>query len=378
MMRFATLMKHPADWMIGKHANNEVVITSRIRLARNLNNLSFPGWATKAQRIESLELVRPKVEALKVMKNGFSHELSELEAIQKQVLVERHLISREQAARGQGSAAVVDRGQRLSLMINEEDHLRMQSIRAGLDLRGAHKLLGKVDDALEQELEFAFDSELGYLTACPTNLGTGMRASAMLHLPALVLTEQIGQVLQAVNKIGLAVRGIFGEGTESLGHLFQISNQSTLGESEEVIISRLERVVSQIQTHETNARLKMLEDEPNQLSDKIGRAYGILRYATMFDSKEAFAHISLLRMGAAMGYFSDGIMQVCDSMMMDIQPAHLQLHAGAELDPNQRDLIRAEILRSRLQSLDAPATSISNDHLVSGENSTGDLNFENE
>lgn len=377
-MRFATLMKHPADWMTGKNANNEVVITSRIRLARNLDKLSFPGWATKAQRVESLEFMRPKVEALKVMKNGFSHELSELEAIQKQVLVERHLISREQAARGQGSAAVVDRGQRLSLMINEEDHLRMQSIRAGLDLRGAHKLLGKVDDELEQELEFAFDSDLGYLTACPTNLGTGMRASAMLHLPALVLTEQIGQVLQAVNKIGLAVRGIFGEGTESLGHLFQISNQSTLGESEEAIISRLERVVAQIQTHETNARLKMLEDEPNQLSDKIGRAYGMLSYATMFDSKEAFAHISLLRMGAAMGYFSDGVMQVCDSMMMDIQPAHLQLHAGAELDPNQRDQIRAEILRSRLQSLDAPATSISNDHLVGGEDSTGDLNFENE
>lgn len=378
MMRFATLMKHPADWMTGKNVNNEVVVTSRIRLARNLNNVSFPGWATKSQRVESLELMRPKVEALKVMKNGFSHELSELAPLQKQVLVERHLISREQAARGEGSAAVVDRGQRLSLMINEEDHLRMQSIRAGLQLRDAYKLLGKVDDALEQELDFAFDAELGYLTACPTNLGTGMRASVMLHLPALVLTEQIGQVLQAVNKIGLAVRGIFGEGTESLGHLFQISNQSTLGESEEAILSRLERVIAQIQTHETNARLKMQEDEPNQLADKIGRAYGILGFATMFDSKEAFAHISLLRMGAAMGYFPEGTMAICDSMMMDIQPAHLQLHSGAELDPDARDIIRAEILRCRLQSLDAPATTISNDHIAGGEDSTGDLDFENE
>ncbi|MFC4993815.1 protein arginine kinase [Rubritalea tangerina] len=378
MMRFSTLMKHPADWMTGKNANNEVVITSRIRLARNVRDLPFPGWAKKAERIDSMELIRGKVEALKVMKNGFSHELSELEPLQKQVLVERHLISREQAARGQGSAAVVDRGQRLSLMINEEDHLRMQSIRAGLHLREAHRLLGKVDDALEDELAFAFDADLGYLTACPTNLGTGMRASAMLHLPALVLTEQIGQVLQAVNKIGLAVRGLFGEGTESLGHLFQISNQSTLGESEEAIISRLERVIAQIETHETNARLKMLEDEPNQLSDRIGRAYGTLGYATIFESKEAFSHISLLRMGAAMGYFPEGTMQVCDSMMMDIQPAHLQLHAGAELEPEERDLIRAEILRTRLQSLEAPAINVLTNKNASDEDTTGDLNFENE
>lgn len=378
MMRFSTLMKHPADWMTGKNAKNEVVITSRIRLARNLNGASFPGWAKKSERIAAMEQMRPKLEALKVMKNGFSHELSELAPLQKQVLVERHLISREQAARGQGSAAIVDRNQRLSLMINEEDHLRMQSIRAGLQLRDAHALLSKVDGELEKDLEFAYDSELGYLTACPTNLGTGMRASAMLHLPALVLTEQIGQVLQAVNKIGLAVRGLFGEGTESLGHLFQISNQATLGESEEAIISRLERVIAQVETHETNARMKMLEDEPNELSDKIGRAYGTLGYATMFESKEAFAHISLLRMGAAMGYFPDGTMQICDSMMMDIQPAHLQLHAGAELEPEERDLMRAEILRGRLQSLRAPAINIITNHIAGGDESTGDLNFENE
>ncbi len=377
-MRFSTLMKHPADWMIGKNAKNEVVITSRIRLARNLHNVSFPGWAKKTERIESMQLMREKAEALKAMKNGFSHELSDLEPLQKQVLVERHLISREQAARGQGSAAVVNRGQRLSLMINEEDHLRMQSIRAGLHLRDAHKLLSKVDGELEKELQFAYDDELGYLTACPTNLGTGMRASAMLHLPALVLTEQIGQVLQAVNKIGLAVRGLFGEGTESLGHLFQISNQATLGESEDVIISRLERVIAQIEIHETNARLKMLENEPNQLSNKIGRAYGTLGYATMFESKEAFAHISLLRMGAAMGYFPKRTMQICDSMMMDIQPAHLQLHAGSELVPEERDLIRAEILRSRLQFLDAPAINILTNDIDGDHDSIGNLNFENE
>lgn len=366
-MRFATLMKHPADWMVGKNTDNAVVITSRIRLARNLRDVSFPGWAKKADRVKVLEQVRPVVEDLRWMKKAFSQELSQLDSMQKQVLVERHLISREQAARGAGSAAVIDRGQRLSLMINEEDHLRMQSIRAGLHLREAHDLLNEVDECLEQELEFAFDRTLGYLTACPTNLGTGMRASAMLHLPALVLSDQIGQVLQAVSKIGLAVRGLFGEGTESLGHLFQISNQSTLGESEESIINRLERVINQVANHERNARLKMMEEEKGMIADKIGRAYGILSYAQLFDSKEAFAHISLIRLGADLGFFPGETMQMCDSLMMEIQPAHLQMIAGSELEPEQRDVIRAEILRDRLQSLAVPANNNTNNQAEGGD-----------
>ena len=184
-----------------------------------------------------------------------------------------------------------------------------------------------------------------------------MRASAMLHLPALVLTDQISQVLQAVSKIGLAVRGLFGEGTESLGDLFQISNQSTLGESEEAIIDRLERVIKQVANHERNARLKMMEEESHQLTDKIGRAYGTLKFAHMFDSKEAFTHISLLRLGADLGYFPEGTMQLCDALLMEIQPAHLQLYAGKELEPEKRDLIRAEIIREQLQNLAPPAIS---------------------
>jgi protein arginine kinase len=185
-----------------------------------------------------------------------------------------------------------------------------------------------------------------------------MRASAMLHLPALVLTDQISQVLQAVGKIGLAVRGLFGEGTESLGDLFQISNQSTLGESEEAIIDRLERVIKQVANHERNARLKMMEEDREQLSDKIGRAYGLLKHARLFDSKEAFTHISLLRLGADLGFFPEGTMQTCDELMMEIQPAHLQLYAGKELEPEKRDLIRAEIIRDQLRNLDPPAISI--------------------
>lgn len=358
MMRFTTLIKHPADWMTGGQGEHGAVLTSRIRLARNLRRQPFPGWAKREQRAAALDLMRPAVEALPAMKGAFSHELGDLSSVQKQVLVERHLISREHAARGDGSAAVIERRQTFSLMLNEEDHLRMQAIRPGLQLTAAFAALAELDTELESSLEFAFDPTLGYLTTCPTNLGTGLRASAMLHLPGLVLSDQIGQVLQAVNKIGLAVRGLYGEGTESLGNLYQISNQSTLGESEETIIRRLERVISQVSNHEQNAREKLLEDDPEMVSDKIGRAYGVLRYAHIIDSKEALNHLSLLRLGGNLGFFPAETVMVCDTLLMDIQPAHLQLHSGRKLSPEERDSIRAEIVRSRLLSLESPDNRI--------------------
>lgn len=353
-MRFSTLIRHPADWMTGENADECAVITSRIRLARNLRGHSFPGWAKKKEREDALAILRPAVEELPAMKDAFSRELADLTSVQKQVLVERHLISREHAARGDGSGAVIERRQSFSIMLNEEDHLRMQSIHPGLKLKEAYAALLALDAELEEKLEYAFDPTLGYLTTCPTNLGTGLRASSMLHLPGLVLSDQIGQVLQAVNKIGLAVRGLYGEGTESLGNLYQISNQSTLGESEETIIGRLERVIAQVAMHERNAREKLMEDDPAMVADKIGRAYGVLRNAYIIDSKEALNHLSLLRLGGNLGFFPRETVQICDSLLMDIQQAHLQLHAGAKLSPEKRDTIRAEIMRSRLQSLDSP------------------------
>ena len=354
MMRFSTLIKYPADWMAGGQGLHDSVLTSRIRLARNLRGHPFPGWARREERAATLDLMCSAVEALPVMKDAFSQELGNLSSVQKQVLVERHLISREHAARGNGSAAVIERRQTYSLMLNEEDHLRMQAIRPGLQLASAYEALSELDSELEESLEFAFDPKLGYLTTCPTNLGTGLRASAMLHLPALVLGDQIGQVLHAVNKIGLAVRGLYGEGTESLGNLYQISNQSTLGESEETIIRRLERVISEVATHERNAREKLLEDDPAMVADKIGRAYGILRHAHLIESKEALGHLSLLRFGGMLGFFPEGTVVLCDTLLMDIQPAHLQLHAGRQLEPEDRDAMRAEIVRSSLQSLASP------------------------
>lgn len=348
--------------MTGTDADSAIVLTSRIRLARNITGAPFPGWARKEERIEILPMLREKIEALPEMKDAFSHQLSELSSVQKQVLVERHLISREQAARSDGSAAVVNRNQTLSVMINEEDHLRLQSIHSGLHLREAYELISQVDTQLEKTLPYAFDHELGYLTACPTNVGTGLRASAMLHLPGLVISDHIGQVIQAVGKLGLAVRGIFGEGTESLGHLFQISNQSTLGESEDDIISRLERVIQRVRDQERNARTKLVEDDPQMIADKISRAYGLLKFAYVIDSKEALTHLSLIRLGSDMGCFPKDVIQLCDTLLMDIEPAHLQNLANRKLSPEERDAIRAEIIRSRLQNLPTPVIGFIDSH----------------
>ncbi|MDA8975243.1 protein arginine kinase [Akkermansiaceae bacterium] len=358
MMRFSTLMKHPADWMAGHDETTSVVVTSRVRLARNLRQIPFPGWARKAQRQEVLELLKGKLEKHPAMVEGFSHELSDLDSLQKQVLVERHLISREQAARSEGSGSVVNRKQTLSLMINEEDHLRIQAIRPSLQLKEAYELALSIDQFLEEHIKYAFNGDWGYLTACPTNLGTGMRASSMLHLPGLVLSDQIGQVLKGIGKLGLAVRGLYGEGTESLGNLYQISNQSTLGESEEQILARLTKVIGDVGRYELEARAKLMQDDPLMVRDKVGRASGILSYAQIIDSKEALGQLSMLRLGADIDLLPSELTEICDRLFMETQPAHLQWRAGHKLPPETRDAMRAQMIREKLQSALPPAIDI--------------------
>ena len=353
-MRFATLIKNPADWMRGSGPHSDIVMTSRVRLARNLRGCPFPGWSQEKQRIDLLNMARPLVEALPEMKEGYSEDYATLSKIKKQVLVERHLISREHAARSTGCAVVVDRKQSVSIMINEEDHFRMQGIRPGLSLRQAFEAIDRVDTELEEQLPYAFDSNLGYLTACPTNLGTGMRASVMVHLPGLVLTDQIAQVMKAVTKIGLAVRGLYGEGTEALGNLFQISNQQTLGEKEQDIIQQIEKVVEGVLRSETNARAKLSEDHRTMLNDQVGRAYAILRHAHILNSKEALNLLSMLRLGADLDLIPECDRSILDMLLLEIQPAHLQMRAARELSPQERDVLRAEITRQRLQTVNGP------------------------
>ena len=335
--------------------NDKIVLSSRVRLARNLTQIPFPGHARKADRVKSFDLLVPVVAELAQMAPGpFAEGMDKLNALDKQVLVERHLISRDHALKNAGSGLVLNQEESLCVMVNEEDHLRMQALRPGLQLKQAWVALDSMDSALQERVEFAYSEQYGYLTACPTNLGTGIRVSAMLHLPGLVLAEQINQIIQAVNKLGLAVRGLYGEGTEALGNIFQVSNQQTLGESESDILDRLNKVVLQIIEHEDNARLAQLEKKPNVLFNHIGRAYGILSHAHSISSKETMNLLSLLRLGADLGMFGSIERAFVDELFLSTQPAHLQVAQPEKLDAEQRDAVRAGMLRSRMTSVPAP------------------------
>ena len=336
--------------------HDRIVMSSRVRLARNVREASFPGWAKKPERVKILEGILPAVSALPEMTDSFAESMDNLTALDKQILVERHLISREHAAKSVGSGIVLNREESFCVMINEEDHLRMQALRPGFQIREAWNAIDQLDSALEKKLNFAFDNELGYLTACPTNLGTGIRVSAMLHLPGLVLGEQINPIIQSVNKLGLAVRGLYGEGTEALGNVFQVSNQMTLGESETGIVERLEKVLAQIIEHEENARLSLMEKKPKTVYNHIGRAYGILANAHSISSKETMNLLSLLRLGVDLNLFPGAKRSLVDELFLTTQPAHLQKQISDKLSAEERDLIRADMVRERLKGVNRPVT----------------------
>ena len=302
--------------------SNKIVWSSRVRLARNLANTPFPGWAKKSVRVETFQHIRDNVLQIESMKESFETGMDKLTTLDKQILVERHFISREHAAKNTGSGLVLNKDESISVMINEEDHLRMQALLPGLQIKNAWKAIDQFDTHLENGLDFAYSKKRGYLTACPTNLGTGIRVSAMLHLPGLVLSEQVNQIIQAVNKLGLAVRGLYGEGTEALGNVFQVSNQMTLGETEGEIVERLNKVLLQIVDHEENARIKLMESKPKMVYNHIGRAYGILANSHSISSKETMNLLSLLRLGMDMKLFPGASQALINELIIITQPAH--------------------------------------------------------
>src|SRR5258705_350726 len=338
--------------------HNKIVLSSRVRLARNLKGMAFPGWAKKAERVKSLDQIRPAVESLTQMSDAFSESMDNLTVLDKNILVERHLISREHAAKNAGSGLVLNREESLCVMINEEDHLRMQALRPGLQLKQAWHAIDQIDSKLEKKLTYAFAGDLGYLTACPTNLGTGIRVSAMLHLPGLVLAEQINPIIQSVNKLGLAVRGLYGEGTEALGNVFQVSNQMTLGENETTIVERLDKVLLQIIEHEENARQTLLEKKTKVVFNHIGRAYGVLANAHSISSKETMNLLSLMRLGVDLGLFPGTERSLVDELFMVTQPAHLQKQFSDKLSAEERDLLRSDMVRDRLKNVSRPSVKL--------------------
>ncbi len=331
-----------------------VVLMTRVRLARNLSDVPFPGWAKESRRQEVLETCLPSVTSLPQMKRGISAELSGLSDLEKLILVERHLISRELSSHADAAGVVISKDQSISVMINEEDHLRIQVIKSGYRFKAAWSAIDAVDTALEEQLDFAFSSKLGYMTACPTNVGTGMRASVMMHLPALVISGQMEKVVRAVNELGMAVRGLFGEGSDASGSIFQISNQTTLGESEQEIIKRLSAVLRTIIDQEMNAREKILEKDAYKLFDKIGRAYGILRHCHLLTSSECMNLASLVRFGVDLEMFPEKTRHIVDRMFIECQPGHVQYHGGQEFDSGARDAFRAEYLRKQFENVERP------------------------
>lgn len=330
-----------------------VVLSTRVRLARNLVDTPFPERASSAQRSDVLTKCAKQIADLTQMKHGSFFDISDLSDLEKQVLVERHLISRELCEAEAGSGVFINKDQTCSVMINEEDHLRIQFLKTGFSLRSVWKQIDRFDSSLEEGLDVAFSPEFGYLTACPTNLGTALRTSVMMHLPGLVISDHMEKVIRAVNQLGITVRGLFGEGSDATGHVFQISNQQTLGESEEEIMSRLGSVFKTIIDHEINARFKYLEKNCARLLDQIGRGFGVLQNAHVLNSNEAMNLLSLMRLAVDFEMLPEANRSDVDRLFIECQPGHIQHAAGEGIEPNARDLCRADTLRREFAQLPA-------------------------
>lgn len=340
-------LKNIAPWLTGDGPEAEIVFSSRLRLARNIRGYNFTRRLSPPQRRALFEEIAAGVRRAGVLQEPLVFKLEELTPLDRQFLLERHLISRELAPEGQGGVTVGG-DEVVSLMINEEDHLRIQVIRSGLSLKDCWAEIDRIDNRLERELPFAVAPDLGYLTACPSNVGTGMRASVMMHLPALVLQRQIGKIIQALGKLGLAVRGLYGEGSPASGNIFQISNQATLGKSEREIVDELDRIIRKIIIHERTGRRQLLDGQLLKLEDRIFRARGILGQARLISSEETIGLLSLLRMGVDLGLLGSIPRRTVNQIFIQSQPAHLQKLAGSVLTPEKRDALRARLIRERL------------------------------
>ena len=342
------LSRNCGEWLRGAGPESDIVISSRIRLARNLADYPFMSRTTDQDRARIEKDVQDCLMNSEHAGRMLYLDLERLSVIDRQLLVERHLVSREHAEGSGPRAVAIDQGERFSLMVNEEDHVRMQVMHSGLNLREAWALVNRIDDLIESKLTYAFHPKLGYLTACPTNVGTGMRVSVMLHLPALVLTRQIEKLFRSLQKISLAVRGLYGEGSQAMGDFYQISNQISLGKSEEELMKQVEDTVPTIINYERQARDHLIREAHETLHDRVSRAYGILRTAQTISSEETMHLLSSVRMGVNLGLIEGLEIPTVNELFIQTQPAHLQKLSGSELDTADRNIERARYLRRHL------------------------------
>ncbi|MFJ7978473.1 protein arginine kinase [Peribacillus sp. NPDC096379] len=341
-----------SSWWNEAGPDADIVRSSRIRLARNFRDYKFPTIYNKEEANEIMELVKEKLEKSNatVVGNLELFELEKLEPLERQVLVEKHLISPNLAEDSLCAACLLSENEEISIMVNEEEHIRIQCMVSGLQLTEALEVANKYDDWVEQQIDYAYDEERGYLTSCPTNVGTGLRASVMMHLPGLVLTRQINKIIPAINQLGLVVRGMYGEGSSAVGNIFQISNQITLGKSEKDIVEDLTSVVQQIIAQERSAREALVKTSHIQLEDRVYRSLGVLLNARIIESIEAATCISDVSLGIDLGYIKNIEKSVMNELMILTQPGFLQKYAGGPLQPYERDVRRASLIRERLDS----------------------------
>jgi len=336
-------------WYIEKGPESDVVMSSRVRLARNFKEYPFPFKMSREDAEKVVERVKDAILNRSIATSNYEFkDMLKMNPVEKQALVEKHLISPNLVNGKVASAAIISKDEKVSIMINEEDHLRIQCLFPGLQLDKAWELCDKIDSLLEENIDYAFSEKYGYLTCCPTNLGTGIRASAMLHLPALTMTGYIRGMLEACGKLGIAVRGIYGENSEALGNLFQISNQITLGLSEEEIINNVTNIGNQIINQERTLRAELYTQDPYRFEDKVYRSLGILSNARIISSEESFKLISDVRLGVDMGIIKNIDVTKLNEILLYIQPANLQKIFDRTLSPDERDIKRAELIREKL------------------------------
>ncbi|MEK5108112.1 protein arginine kinase [Cytobacillus sp. FSL K6-0129] len=343
-----------SSWMSAEGPDSDIVLSSRIRLARNIKQVNFPTIFSHDEAKRVIEIIKARMEKSTFDTYGdFSLlQMDDLQPLQKRVLMEKHLISPHLAENASHGACLLTENEEVSIMLNEEDHIRIQCLFPGFQLSEALEVANQIDDWLETEIDYAYDEQVGYLTSCPTNVGTGLRASVMMHLPGLVLTHQMNRIIPAINQLGLVVRGIYGEGSEALGNIFQVSNQITLGKSEEDIAEDLKSVVEQLISQERSAREALAKTSNIQLEDRVFRSYGILSNSRIIESKEAARCLSDVRLGIDMDYIQGISKNILNELMVLTQPGFLQQYAGGQLRPFERDIRRASLIRERLKMED--------------------------
>ena len=351
-MKIDKLLTQAPIWHSAKGPHEDVVVSTRIRLARNVEGAFFPSRLKGVERRKLIKNVETSIANKGYFKDCKLFRSNALDEVELQLLLERHLISREFSTDKGDRAVLLAPDESLSLMLMEEDHVRLQVFEAGLNLKKAWKKANEADDQLQKNLNFSFDSKIGFLTACPTNVGTGLRASCMLHIPCLVITKQIQKVLQALTKLNLAVRGMFGEGSQALGNFFQFSNQMTLGQPEAEVVDNLLSVIEQVVSHEHEAMAQLQRSKPFEMEDQVWRAVGLLKSARVISSSEAISLLSMIRLGINLKFFGKTLDHSrLNQLFLSIQPGHLQKARGKELSSTDRDSYRAQFIRKQLSKL---------------------------